>query len=178
MTFFDLFVLAIVGSSVVAGALRGLVRALVAGAALVLGLVFAARGYETAGAVLKALGLVESPEAAHAGGFLLIVGAAVAFGFLLGQVVKSRVGRTRLRWFDRALGGAFGFVRGVAVCSAIYLALTAFPVRLGTVEAARTAPALAEGARLLALCTSADVRSRFLAQYERLFAQRFSFRGN
>lgn len=169
MTFFDLFVLAIVVSSVVAGALRGLVRALVAGAALVAGLVVAARAYEPAGALLTGLGLVESKAAAHAGGFLLIVGAALAAGFVIGALAKSRVGRTRLRWFDRALGGAFGFVRGAAVCSAVYLALTAFPVRLGTVEAARTAPALAEGARLLALCTSADVRSRFLAQYDRLF---------
>jgi membrane protein required for colicin V production len=169
MTFFDLFVLMIVGSSVVAGALRGLVRAVVAGAALILGLVVAARAYEPAGALLAGLGLVESKAAQYAGGFLLIVGAALAAGFVLGEVLKSRVGRTRLRWFDRALGGAFGFVRGAAVCSAVYLALTAFPVRLGTVEAARTAPALAEGARLLALCTSPDVRSRFLAQYERLF---------
>ncbi|HEU4596347.1 MAG TPA: CvpA family protein, partial [Pyrinomonadaceae bacterium] len=144
MTFFDLFVLAIIGSSVVAGALRGLVRALIAGAALVVGLVVAARAYEQAGALLAGLGLVESKAAAHAGGFLLIVGVALTLGFVLGALVKSRVGRTRLRWFDRALGGAFGFVRGLAVCSAIYLALTAFPVRLGTVETARTAPALAE----------------------------------
>jgi hypothetical protein len=154
------------------------VRALVAGAALVVGLVVAARAYEPAGALLAGLGLVESKAAAHAGGFLLVVGAALALGFVLGHALKSRVGRTRLRWFDRALGGAFGLARGLAVCSAIYLALTAFPVRLGTVETARTAPALAEGARLLALCTSTDVRSRFLAQYDRLFARGFSFRGN
>lgn len=169
MTFFDLFVLLIVGSSVVAGALRGLVRAAVAGAALIIGLVVAARAYEPAGALLEGLGLVQSKAAAYAGGFLLIVGVALAAGFALGALIKSRVGRTRLRWFDRALGGVFGFVRGAAVCSAVYLALTAFPVRLGTVEAARTAPALAEGAKLLALCTSSDVRSRFRAQYERLF---------
>ncbi len=31
-------------------------------------------------------------------------------------------------------------------------------------------PALAEGARLLALCTSQEVRARFMAGYERLFA--------
>jgi hypothetical protein len=76
--------------------------------------------------------------------------------------------RARLEWFDRVLGGAFGLLRGVAVCSAIYLALTAFPVRLSSVEEARTAPALAQGARLLALCTSEDVRVRFLAGYRSL----------
>jgi hypothetical protein len=50
----------------------------------------------------------------------------------------------------------------------MYLALTAFPVRLGFVRDARTAPALAEGARVLALVTSSDLRARFLAEYRRL----------
>lgn len=178
MTFFDLFVLTIIASSVVAGALRGLVRALVTGAALIVGLIVGAQAYEPAGALLVGVGVVESPEAASAGGFLLIVGAALGAGLVLGAFVKARIGRTRLGWLDRALGASFGFIRGAALCSAIYLALTAFPVRLGTVEGASTAPALAEGARLLALCTSPDVRERFLAEYRRLFVRDFSFRGN
>jgi membrane protein required for colicin V production len=177
MTFFDLFVLAIIGSSVIAGALRGLVRALVTGVALVFGLIVAAHAYHVAGALLVGLGLVESQVTASAGGFLLIVGVALAVGFILGQFIKTRLGRTRLGLVDRAVGAAFGFVRGAAVCSIIYLALTAFPVRLGTVEHALMAPALAEGARLLALCTSADVRTRFLAEYQRLFARDFHFEG-
>jgi hypothetical protein len=50
----------------------------------------------------------------------------------------------------------------------MYLALTAFPVRLSSVQDARTAPALATGARLLSFVTSADLRTRFLAGYKRL----------
>ena len=38
------------------------------------------------------------------------------------------------------LGGAFGLLRGWLVCSILYLALTAFPVRLSSVEEATTAP--------------------------------------
>jgi hypothetical protein len=56
----------------------------------------------------------------------------------------------------------------MAVCSVIYLALTAFPVRLETVAEARTAPALAEGAKLISWLTSADMRARFEAEYRRL----------
>jgi membrane protein required for colicin V production len=169
MTVFDLFVLAIVGASLVAGALRGFVRALIASAGLVVGLLFAARFYGPAGSLLRSIGVVESPEAAHAGGFLLVTGVILLAGFVLGEFARAGLKRARLEWFDRALGAAFGLVRGVAVCSAIYLALTAFPVRLESVERARTAPALAEGARLLSLCTSGDVRARFLAQYHRAF---------
>jgi membrane protein required for colicin V production len=170
MTVFDLFVLLIVGSSVAAGALRGFVRAAVGVAALVVGLFAAAQTFEPAGEWLRGLGLVESEAAADAGGFLLVAGVALGLGLVVGQSLRMGLRRARLEWFDRALGALFGLARGVAVCSVVYLALTAFPVRLSTVEQARTAPALAEGARLLALFTSAEVRALFLAGSGRLFS--------
>jgi membrane protein required for colicin V production len=170
MTFFDLFVLAIVGASVAAGALRGMVRALIAVFGLAVGFILATHTYESAGALLRSLGVVESIEAAHAGGFLLVTGLVLLAGLVLGEFARAGLRRARLEWFDRVLGACFGLVRGVAVCSVVYLALTAFPVRLDSVAKARTGPALAEGARLLALCTSNDVRARFLTQYHHLFA--------
>jgi uncharacterized membrane protein required for colicin V production len=132
---------------------------------LVVGFVVASHTYQAAGAFLRGFGVLESPEAAHAAGFLLMVGVVLAAGFVLGESARAGLRRARLEWFDRALGAGFGLLRGVAVCSVVYLALTAFPV-----TQARTGPALAEGARLLALCTSDDVRARFLAEYQHLFA--------
>jgi membrane protein required for colicin V production len=168
MTFFDLIVLALVGTSLIAGALRGFVRALIATLAMFVGVVVAAHSYETAGTFLHALNVVESNAAANAWGFLLIVGFALALGFAAGQLLKGSLRRARLEWMDRVVGAAFGFVRGMAVCCVIYLALTAFPVRLETVAEARTAPALAEGAKLISWLTSADVRARFEVEYRRL----------
>ena len=170
MTVFDLFVLAIVGASVAAGAMRGLVRAAITAVALLVGLAAAARGYGPAGELLRGLALVESTEAAHAGGFLLIACGALALGFAAGGLARAGLRRARLEWFDRALGAAFGLARGLAVCSVIYMALTAFPVRLEAVAGAQTAPALAVGARWLSACTSADVRDRFMTEYRRLTA--------
>ena len=170
MTVFDLFVLAIVGASVASGALRGFVRALIAGVGLAVGFFVASHTYEQAGAFVKGFGLVESNEAAHAAGFLLMVGVVLVAGFVLGQTARAGLRRAKLEWFDRALGAGFGFVRGAAVCSIVYLALTAFPVRIQAVEKAQTGPALAEGARLLAFCTSEEMRARFLAEYQHLFA--------
>jgi membrane protein required for colicin V production len=168
MTFFDLIVLALVGASLIAGALRGFVRALIATLAMFVGVVVAARSYEVAGSFLRASNLVESNAAANAWGFLLIVGFALALGFAAGQLLKGSLKRARLEWMDRALGAVFGFVRGMAVCCVIYLALTAFPVRLETVAEARTAPALAGGAKLISWLTSADMRARFEVEYRRL----------
>jgi membrane protein required for colicin V production len=168
MTFFDLIVLALVGASLVAGALRGFVRALVATLAMFVGVVVAGHSYESAGSFLRALNVVESDAAANAWGFLLLVGFALALGFAAGQLLKGSLRRARLEWMDRALGAVFGFVRGMAVCCVIYLALTAFPVRLETVAEARTAPALAGGAKLISWLTSADMRARFEVEYRRL----------
>ena len=170
MTVFDLFVLAIIGASVVAGALRGFVRALIASVGLLVGVIVAARAYGPAGELLRGVGLVKSTEAAHAGGFLLVVGLVLAAGFLVGTLPRAGLKRARLDWLDRVLGAAFGLARGVAVCSVVYLALTAFPVRIESVAEARTGPALAKGARLISFCTSEDVRAHFLAEYRRLFA--------
>ena len=168
MTFFDFLVLALIASSIVSGAMRGIVRALLTGAALIIGLIIAAQGYEAVGDVLRSLKVVESSEAANAGGFLLIMIIALVGGFFAGRLVKGGLQHVRLEWFDRVLGGAFGLLRGWAVCSILYLALTAFPVSLSSVEEARTAPILAQGAKLLGVFTSQEVRARFYEGYSDL----------
>ena len=168
MTFFDFLVLALIASSVVAGAMRGIMSALLTGAALVIGLLIAAQGYEAVGAVLRGLKIVETGAAANACGFLLIMAVALLCGFLAGRLVKGGLRHVRLEWFDRVLGGAFGLVRGWAVCSILYLALTAFPVSLSSVEEAQSAPVLAQGAKLLGVFTSQEVRTKFYESYSDL----------
>jgi membrane protein required for colicin V production len=165
MTFFDFLVLALIASSVVSGAMRGIVRALLTGAALVIGLLIAAQGYRAAGAILRGLNVVETDGAANAGGFLLIMVVALVGGFVAGRFVSGGLKHVRLEWFDRVLGGAFGLLRGWAVCSILYLALTAFPVSLNSVTEARTAPILAQGAKLLGIFTSQEMRTRFYEGY-------------
>ena len=169
MTFFDFIVLALIASSVVSGAMRGIVQALLTSAALIIGLLIAAQGYEFVGSILRGLKIVESREAANAGGFLLIMAIALVGGFLVGRLISGGLRRVRLKWFDRVLGGAFGLLRGWAVCSILYLALTAFPVRLSSVTEARTAPILAQGAKMLGIFTSQEMRTRFYESYSNLF---------
>ena len=172
MTFFDFIVLALIASSVVSGAMRGIVQALLTSAALIIGLLIAAQGYEFVGSILRGLKIVESREAANAGGFLLIMAIALVGGFLVGRLISGGLRRVRLKWFDRVLGGAFGLLRGWAVCSILYLALTAFPVRLSSVTEARTAPILAQGAKMLGIFTSQEMRTRFYEGYSNLFTDK------
>ena len=168
MTVFDLIVLALVASSVVAGFSRGIVKALLTGAALIVGLLIAARVYHVVGSILRGLGIAQSDEAANAVGFLLIVALALVGGFFAGRLVSGGLRYVRLEWLDRVLGGAFGLLRGWAVCSILYLALTAFPVSISSVTRASTAPILARGAKLLGVFTSQEVRNRFYEGYSNL----------
>ena len=112
MTFFDFVVIVLVGASVVAGALRGLVRAALVGAALIIGVIVAAQIYKPVGCFMRGVELVGSVEAANAAGFLLVVGVALIAGFAAGRLVRGGLRRARLEWFDHLLGGVFGFVRG------------------------------------------------------------------
>jgi hypothetical protein len=66
------------------------------------------------------------------------------------------------------MGAAFGLLRGWLICSVIYLALTAFPLRPAAVEHARFAPALIEGTRVIAYLTSPELRERFFDGYEKV----------
>jgi hypothetical protein len=69
---------------------------------------------------------------------------------------------------DHLAGGAFGLLRGWVTCSIVYVALTAFPVRLDMVERAVLAPYLLQGAQLLSYVTSDDVQKRFLDGYNQV----------
>jgi membrane protein required for colicin V production len=168
MTFFDFLVLSLITSSVVSGAMRGIVRALLTGAALIIGLFIAAHGYEAVGSILRGLKILESREAANAGGFLLIMTIALLGGFLAGRLVAGGLKHVRLEWFDRVLGGAFGLLRGLAVCSVLYLALTAFPANISSITESRSAPILEQGAKMLSVFTSLEVRTRFYESYSNL----------
>lgn len=128
---------------------------------MIVGLLVAARGYEAVGAVIFGIRIVRSKELANASGFLLIVIAALVGGYFAGRLLAISVRRMGLGWFDRILGGALGLLSGLATCSVLYLALTAFPAQNDSVRRASTAPVLAWGARMLGIFTSDDVRTRF-----------------
>ena len=110
-------------------------------------------------------GFVSTARAANLIGFVAVFLIVLVAGSLLARWLRGGLKRARLDWLDHVLGAVFGLVRGWLVCSVIYLALTAFPVKLEAVERAAFAPALLEGTRVIAYITSSDLRERFLNGY-------------
>ncbi len=69
---------------------------------------------------------VSSPRVANLIGFLLVVFAVLICGGLLGWIVSRFLRTIGLSFFDRLLGAAFGFARGVLIAIALLTAFMAF----------------------------------------------------
>ncbi|HVF90574.1 MAG TPA: CvpA family protein [Blastocatellia bacterium] len=163
MTVLDYFVLFVVAASIILGASRGILKGIISVISTIAGLIAAAHLYEYAAVVFG--GVATTPRAANLLGFVGVFLLFLIAGGLASRWLQRRLKRARLRWLDRMFGAAFGLARGWLVCSAIYLALTAFPVRLETVERAMFAPVLLEGTRVISYLASSELRERFLNGY-------------
>ena len=164
MTILDYFVLIVVIASVASGITRGLLKGIISVVFAAAGLLAAAQFYEYVAVVFKPL--VSNKLEADILGFVATFLIVLIAGSLLARWLRRRLKRARLSWVDRLGGAGFGLVRGWLICSAVYLALTAFPVRLAAVERAMFAPALLEGTRVIAYLTSPEIREQFLRGYE------------
>ncbi|HVG21729.1 MAG TPA: CvpA family protein [Blastocatellia bacterium] len=163
MTILDYFVLIVVVASVASGATRGVIKGIISVSSAVAGLVLAAQLYPYAASLLG--GFVSTARAANLLGFVAVFLTVLVGGSLLARLMRGGLKRARLDWLDHVLGAAFGLARGWLVCSVIYLALTAFPVKIEAVERATFAPALLEGTRVIAYLTSPELRERFTSGY-------------
>lgn len=155
----DVIVWAILIYSVVQGILYGMTRQFVSIGALVLGLLMAAWYYPRLAPML--IPYFRTYEIAAFLAFLIIfvlvklAGAGV--GYLLGKLMAA----AELKWFDRVLGGVFGFAKGFLLCAVLFLGLLAFPFELKWVKGATMAPYLMHGARLISTMTPPEVKARF-----------------
>lgn len=163
MTVLDYFVLLVIVASVASGATKGIIRVIVSVAFTVAGLVVAAFAYPYAAGLLR---IFAAARLADLLGFAAVFLLVLVAGSLTSRWLRGGLKRARLGWIDHLLGAVFGFLRGWLICSVIYLALTAFPLKPRAVEQATFGPALLEGTRVIAYLTSRELRERFYGGYE------------
>lgn len=168
MTILDYFVLIVVALSIASGTIKGILKGIISISSAIAGLIAAAYLYDHAATLFR--GFASTARAANLLGFVAVFLLVLLAGSFLARWLRRGLKRARLNWVDRALGAVFGFVRGWLICSVIYLALTAFPVRLEAVEQAAFAPVLLEGTRVISYLTSSELREQFLDGYARVQA--------
>jgi len=103
---------------------------------------------------------VNSQWTADMAGFLTIFFAIVLLAGMVGRLARWAVQGIGLRWFDRFLGGVFGFVRGFVISAVILLALAAFAPQWG-LQQSRVAPFMLVTSRALIWAAPAELRQRF-----------------
>ena len=162
----DWIVVVIVVSSVISSILKGFAREAISLAAVILGLLLASWFYPQAGSLVSAY--VKTEAIASLVGFALIFLGVLLAGAVISFVVTRFLRVVDLQWFDRLLGAAFGFARGWLVGSIIFLGLTAFPVRIETVQQAMLGPYLLLSARVLVVMTPTPLKGQFLEGYDKV----------
>lgn len=104
---------------------------------------------------------VNSPWAAEIAGFLTIFLVVLLLGSWVGKTARWAVQEVGLRWFDRVLGGLFGFLKGLLVCTVVVVALAAFNPSGPYIQASRMAPFMLVTGKALIWAAPEELRQRF-----------------
>jgi membrane protein required for colicin V production len=145
--------------SILSAAAQGFFYELFALAGAVVGYLVAAWEYPRVAAWY--LRYMNSGWAADLAGFVTVFLLFALFGGVVGRIARWAVHGVGLRWFDRVLGGLFGVIRGVAVCTVIVLALASFSPTSQYLQNSRVAPFLLVTGRGLIWAAPAELRQRF-----------------
>ncbi len=155
----------VVVSSVVAAALKGFVRELISLAAMVVGLLVAALGYQRTAIWFD--DLTRSHEVALGVAFLALFVGVLIIGALVSFLARKLIQKVGLQWFDRFLGALFGLVRGVVISCVLLMTMMAFALKSEIVHSSRMAPYVVVGARLIVKVMPGDLRSQFMNGFDK-----------
>ena len=121
---FDVFIILIVGYSIVRGLFRGLVKE-VSSIIGVLGGFYAAYSYFPMVAKLLS-GIIQEESYLNILSFMIIFCGILLLISILGVVIKYLLNIAFLGWIDRICGVGFGLIKGVLIITVIFIILTTF----------------------------------------------------
>ena len=104
---------------------------------------------------------LKSPWLAESAGFLVIFFAVVAAAGIAGQTARWVMKKSGLRFVDRLLGGALGFLRGCLIVAVIAVSMTAFTPTSRWLAGSEWAPYFQAVGRAAIWVAPAELRARF-----------------
>jgi membrane protein required for colicin V production len=104
---------------------------------------------------------VNSEWVAEIAGFFTLFVVVVMLAGAAGKAARLAVDGIGLRWFDRLLGGVFGFLKGLVICVVVVIALASFSPTSPWITESRIAPFLLVTGRTLIWAAPAELRQRF-----------------
>jgi membrane protein required for colicin V production len=165
-TFLDLIFAGIILISTGFALTKGLAREVTSLIALIGGFFLAVLYYPIPAKRLASFSRTES--VANLLGFIIIFLGCILIGVVVSFLVNRFLKAVSLKWFDRILGGIFGFLRGWAVCSILVIGIIAFPVSENLMTRSLLAPYLLAGARAGSFIVPQGLKSKFNEQYRKV----------
>jgi membrane protein required for colicin V production len=159
----DWIALFILVLSVVFSVLKGFVRELLGMLFLIAAFFVGVWFYRTGATPFKEV--VKTENIALFLGFVVIFLGTLLIGALVVWVAQKLIKFAQIQWFDRLLGAAFGFIRGWILGSVVFLVLTSFDLQSERIRGSQLAPYYLPGARIIALATPHDLKTRFMDGY-------------
>lgn len=154
----DWLLVALLAYSVVKAFLQGFFREVFALAGLVVGLLIASWGYQSA--ALHLSGLITSPPIAQFVAFLTILAVTMVIFSLAGKLLRRTASAIGLGMLDRLGGAVFGFVRGCLMGVALLMAFTAFLPTVPWIRESKMAPYFLQGGHAVSFLVPADLKQK------------------
>lgn len=162
----DWLILLIMMCSALLAAAQGFFFEVISLAGVVLGYLLAAWGYRRLAPWF--LDYVKSAPFADLAGFLTIFLSVVILAGVIARIARWIIHEAGLRWVDRALGAAFGFLRGMLIVTAALLAITAFAPESQELAGSQLAPYFQVAGRGASWLAPSEIRQKFREGLQRL----------
>ena len=162
----DWLILLIMMCSALLAAVQGFFFEVISLAGVGLGYLLAAWGYRRLAPWF--LDYVKSAPFADLAGFLSIFLFVVILAGVIARIARWIIHEAGLRWVDRALGAAFGFLRGMLIVTAALLAVTAFAPESQELAGSQLAPYFQVAGRGASWLAPAEIRQKFRQGLDRL----------
>lgn len=153
----DWLIIAVLVLSTVLAIAQGFFLEVFSLAGVVIGFLLASWDYRL---VSSHLGFINPPWAADIAGFMIIFFVIAILAGAIGRIASWGMKQAGLRWIDRALGGAFGLLRGALVVTVIVMATAAFAPQAQWLTNSNLAPYFLVAGRAASWLTPSEVRNR------------------
>jgi membrane protein required for colicin V production len=104
---------------------------------------------------------MKSAAVANAAAFFVIFAGVMLTAGAAGRIVRWMMKEVGLRWVDRALGAAFGLLRGVVVVTVAVMALAAFVPESKALERSELSRYFMVGGKAASWLAPAEMRQKF-----------------
>jgi membrane protein required for colicin V production len=160
MNLFDWFLIAVLAYSTIMAFMRGIILELFSLGGLVAGILIASWNYNLLAPIIERL-ITTSAIAQIVAFFIIIIGVMV-LSAILGKALNRTAHAIGLGFFDRLLGGVFGFARGCLLGVVILMSIAAFLPHSTCIATSQLSSYFLAGAHAVSFVVPHDLQQQIL----------------